>query len=124
MSEEQNDPNGGTPLAEPIGSANRICERADRCDKLTSDGERCRHGYPHPLDSGCEMGCCAKLPFGAVCRPLPNKTGTDKPKKRHRLTGAELDAHPAMIELRRMLKDGELDAGRTRDYLNKEGNKA
>ena len=62
-------------LAEPIGSANRICERADRCDKLTSDGERCRHGYPHHLDSGCEMGCCAKLPFGAVCRPLPNTEG-------------------------------------------------
>lgn len=57
-------------------------------------------------------------------RTKGNKTGTDKPKKRHRLTGAELDAHPAMIELRRMLRDGELDAGRTRDYLNKEGNKA
>ena len=56
--------------------ANRVCERADRCDKLTSDGERFRHGYPHPLDSGCEMGCCAKLPFGAVCRPMPNSALT------------------------------------------------
>ena len=54
------------------GSADRICERADRCDKLNSDGERCRHGYPHPWDSGCEMSCRAKLPFGAVCCPLPN----------------------------------------------------
>ena len=68
---------------ETPGSADlRVCEHADQCDKLNSDGERCRHGYPHPLDSGCEMGCHAKLPFGAVCRPLPNTD--DKQNKRRK----------------------------------------
>ena len=51
----------------------RICERAATCDRLNSDGEPCRHATPHAWESGCEIGCLAKMPFGAVC--VPNRKG-------------------------------------------------
>ena len=45
----------------------RICERADTCDKLNSDGEPCRHGTPHEWDQGCDIECRSKSPFGTKC---------------------------------------------------------
>jgi len=55
------------------GSADlRVCERADQCDKLNSDGEPCLHGTPHKWNQGCEIGCMIKRPFGATCVCLPN----------------------------------------------------
>jgi len=52
----------------------RICERAGVCDGMDSDGELCRHAKPHKRDSGCEVGCTTKHPFGAVCICVPNAT--------------------------------------------------
>ena len=54
---------------------NRICERAATCDRMNSDGEPCRHGTPHSWDQGCEIGCRAKTPFGAVCMPNDQAEG-------------------------------------------------
>ena len=67
-------PNTETPAAprnteEQLVRHDRICERAATCDRLNSDGEPCRHGTPHAWDQGCEIGCRAKTPFGAVCVP-------------------------------------------------------
>lgn len=47
-----------------------ICEHAEECDKLNSDGGRCRHGYPHEKDAGCAIGCCAKVTNGALCKSV------------------------------------------------------
>ena len=55
------------PLTHLDARPDRICERAATCDRRNSDNEPCRHGAPHALDSGCEIGCCAKAPVGAVC---------------------------------------------------------
>ena len=45
-----------------------------------------------------------------------------KPHKKHRMTDAELDAHPDMARLRQLLKTGALDRERTLKFL-KEGDK-
>lgn len=45
----------------------RICEHAEKCDRLNSDGELCRHGQPHEWDQGCEIECRSKQPFGSKC---------------------------------------------------------
>jgi len=47
-----------------------ICERAETCDKRNSDGQSCRHAYPHKKDSGCDIGCCAKIPMGSLCKSV------------------------------------------------------
>jgi hypothetical protein len=67
-------PNTDAPAAprnteEQLVRHDRICARAATCDRLNSDGEPCRHGTPHAWDHGCEVGCHAKTPFGAVCVP-------------------------------------------------------
>ena len=56
--------------ASPCSADLRVCERAETCSMLNSDGEPCRHGMPHKWDQGCEIGCRSKLPFGAVCVPV------------------------------------------------------
>lgn len=42
-----------------------------------------------------------------------------KGDKKRRLSAENLESHPAMLELRRMIASGELDQGRTIDYLRK-----
>jgi hypothetical protein len=63
--------------------SDQICEHACLCDKLNSNGEKCRHGYPHPKNSECKIECRVKPPFCAVCRPVRCDQHAEDPREKY-----------------------------------------